>query len=806
MQINAPVDKKSMNQGMLKNNNQFKLGVLAKMIDSQHEEILLRKSSAQNLKTTVKDLQDLSNDVEAEVRKAATGNPNMPIEILLKLGKEFPDEVINNPIFMMMVLENPESRFIRLSIARSSTISAEACETFKKTGDYEILCAIGENPATPVNILEELIHHPPQLDEDDSSCDELFACIARNRNTPVELLIELYNYQSDYIKIGLAENPNTPVDFLHQFAIYRNPAVYRALLHNPNTSTSTLEILAEESQFDDIKIAVRNHPNMSRTVTQIADFIEGKPGVAVDVLEKLVHSKNTGTKILVAEHPRTSFSAFMKLIKDNDKNVRMSAVNNPLLPESVLEEFILKQLPQEYSEWGRYNSGNVWYSLTKTLVQQPDLNSELIGHLVDFLVEINYVQEPWLLAFLIDNQKILPDTLTKLVKYCVDDADKISRIIRNKNTPSEAIEIAIKKVSVSRNPNDFFIMKELLMHPNIPVEILVEFSDSQNRYFVNFSNSQEYIYKCICEGIAMNIKTPINILKKLAIHQDNDVKTAVGGNPNTPVSILSQLAADPCTRSNVATNINTPREILLKFIVDPELHIRMQIGKNNKAPSDILVTLANDHQARVREAVASNINIPVHTLQLLAQDSVKDVRNSLLDNPQLPDEILDLLVKDSSTHIKLSRYPSTSHDILMKLSESQDINVYLELVKRQDLSKEAIKNITELTFQKMDMKAWERRTHDQEKIIIFEIARHLNTPIEVLKSFAEVIIEIDKAYVLAIKGRPEFEILAKFEFWSSILPSLIENPNVSIDIIDKLVIHCSDPENKRMVIRKLRKM
>jgi hypothetical protein len=778
------------------------------MIDSQYEEILLRKLSAQDLKTTVEDLQSLSNDPEIEVRKAAAGNPNMPLEILLKLGKEFPDEVIENPIFAIQLLEDPNSRFVHLSIARSSTISAKACETLLKDDDYAILCAIGENPATPVNILEELVHNPPQLDEDDSSCDELFACIARNRNIPSKLLIELFNHRLDCINIGLAENPNTPIDCLDKLAIRRNPAVYRALLRNPNTPSSALEVLAEEIQLDDIKLAVKSHPNTSATVTQITDFIEGKPGTTVNILEKLANSKNTNTKALVAEHPRTSLSAFMKLLKDVDRNVRINAVNNPFLPEKALEQFIWHQLPQEYTEWGQYNSGSAWYDFHKTIAKHPNLNSELIEHFVAFLIGVNF-HDQFLLSLLVNNKKILPNTLTELVRYH-DESARMPEIVSNTNAPSEAIGIAIEKVSTSRNPNDFLIMQELLMHPNVPIETLVEFSDSKNRYYVNFSNSQEYLYKCICEAIATNIKTPINILKKLALHQSNDVKEAVGGNPNTPVSILFELAANPCTRYKVATNINTPHEILLKFVVDPELHIRMQVAKNNKAPSDILVTLANDHQAWVREAVASNVNTPIHTLQLLAQDSVEGVRNSLLDNQQLPNEILDILVKYPSTHIKLSRYPNTSNDVLIRLSESQDINVHLELVKRQDMSREVIQIITKMTFQKMNMKAWERRTHDQENNIIFEIARHINTPVEVLSSFSVEMIEIDNAYTLAIAGNPEFEILAKFEFWFSgrlsILKALIEHPKISIDILDQLAIRLTDSENKTMVTRKLRKM
>jgi Leucine rich repeat variant len=764
----------------------LKLGTLNKMIDSQYEEILLRKLSAQDLKTTVEDLQSLSNDPEIEVRKAAAGNPNMPLEILLKLGKEFPDEVIENPIFAIQLLEDPNSRFVHLSIARSSTISAKACETLLKDDDYAILCAIGENPATPVNVLEDLVHNPPQLDENDSSCDDLLACVARNRNTPVELLAELFNYHRDSINIGLAENLNIPIDYLEQLAIYRNPAVYRALLRNPNTPTSALEILAEENQLDDIKVAVKNHPNISKIVIQIADFIEGKPGVTVDTLEKLVGSKNTDTKLLVAEHPKASFLAFMILIKDIDKNVKINVISNQLLPEKVLEEFISTQLTQEYYEWGKDPSDSYsWYILMKNIVQHPNLSSESIRYFVDFLIKTKSI-EIWVLNQLIFNHRTLPSTLTQLVEYYSQNAEQISKIICNTNPPSEAIEIAIKNSLVLENPNSIFIMEDIFMHPNILIERLIEFSDSQDEY--------------ICRGIAMNIKTPINILKKLAIHQNIFVRTAVGRNPNTPVSILSQLAADPSTRFGVAININTPHEILLKFIIEPEIEIKIQVAKNKKTPSAILATLAIDPAMQVREAVASNANTPVHTLQLLAQDPIVDVRSSLSKNPQLPGEISDFLMKDPSNHVALSRCHGVSHDILIKLSESEDIDICFELVQRGDLPDKAIQIVTKLAFEKMNIGEY----YNKGGQIIFQVSKHPNTPAKVLNYFAGAIIETDKASVLA--GNYGSKLREEINFWSNVLENLIHNPNVSIDIIEKLVIHLSDSENKKMATRKLRKM
>jgi hypothetical protein len=78
-------------------------------------------------------LEKLSQDPDSEVRRAVAGNPNTPIEILENLGEQFPEAVTDNPIFNLLLLENPDGEFVRLSLARS-------CATFE-----DILYAIAFN-------------------------------------------------------------------------------------------------------------------------------------------------------------------------------------------------------------------------------------------------------------------------------------------------------------------------------------------------------------------------------------------------------------------------------------------------------------------------------------------------------------------------------------------------------------------------------------------------------------------------------------------------------------------------------------
>ncbi|NJM77608.1 MAG: hypothetical protein HC852_19835 [Acaryochloridaceae cyanobacterium RU_4_10] len=181
------------------------------MLDLNTAELSVRKAAAADAASPAELLTQLSHDSDSEVRQAVTDNPNTPTEVLLQLGKEFPDEVVANPIFNIMLLEDLENRFVRLSLARSSTIPESALLQLSDLDDEEILCAIAANSATPLSILEKLVHHPPQLYEEPESSDydRLFASVAKNPNTSVELLTELVEH-GGHVCYAIAENPKRP--------------------------------------------------------------------------------------------------------------------------------------------------------------------------------------------------------------------------------------------------------------------------------------------------------------------------------------------------------------------------------------------------------------------------------------------------------------------------------------------------------------------------------------------------------------------------------------------------------------------
>ncbi|WP_414514888.1 hypothetical protein [Nostoc sp. PCC 9305] len=51
-------------------------------------------------------LRELALSTDKITRQSVAGNPNTPSDVLLKLGAEFPSQLLDNPVFPLLLLEN----------------------------------------------------------------------------------------------------------------------------------------------------------------------------------------------------------------------------------------------------------------------------------------------------------------------------------------------------------------------------------------------------------------------------------------------------------------------------------------------------------------------------------------------------------------------------------------------------------------------------------------------------------------------------------------------------------------------------
>jgi hypothetical protein len=145
-------------------------------------------------------------------------------------------------------MENPESQSVRLSLARSSTTSpdtlAKLAEWLGKgailyNSDTEaILCALAQNPNTPISILERFAQHPPFIHPEDGvpymdrrgfgdPNSYLFVCVARNPNASELVLFQLarsssvnnypmFGRPSESLRCAITAHPKVSVMLLNK--------------------------------------------------------------------------------------------------------------------------------------------------------------------------------------------------------------------------------------------------------------------------------------------------------------------------------------------------------------------------------------------------------------------------------------------------------------------------------------------------------------------------------------------------------------------------------------------------------------
>ncbi len=81
---------------------------------------------ANNPNATPELLTELADREENLIRKNVATNPNTPTGVLWKLGEEFPEEVLENAVFPLLLLENPN---LLENIPYQTMVSFVQCST-----------------------------------------------------------------------------------------------------------------------------------------------------------------------------------------------------------------------------------------------------------------------------------------------------------------------------------------------------------------------------------------------------------------------------------------------------------------------------------------------------------------------------------------------------------------------------------------------------------------------------------------------------------------------------------------------------
>ncbi|PSF36010.1 hypothetical protein C7H19_14795 [Aphanothece hegewaldii CCALA 016] len=204
-----------------------------------------------------------------DILRVITNHPNTSFRRLLLLGSDFPQEMLDNPVFNLSLLENSAliniipyhtlqslwtleivPSFVKqailnhkencqiINIAKQPNLPLFILEVLIQHKCLQVRCEVAKNPDTPISILEILAQ-----DADVTVRSE----VAKNRYTPSNLLEILAHDINGGVRWNVAEHPNTPVRILKIFAYDAAENVRRAVANRFNTPVSVLEILAYDA-------------------------------------------------------------------------------------------------------------------------------------------------------------------------------------------------------------------------------------------------------------------------------------------------------------------------------------------------------------------------------------------------------------------------------------------------------------------------------------------------------------------------------------------------------------------------------
>jgi hypothetical protein len=209
---------------------------------------------AKNPSTPPELLRKLANSSHVTTRKNVTANPNTPIEVLLKLGVEFPKQLLDNPIFHLVLLENPtlvnEMPISTLmSLLKLEKVPVLLLEQAALNRVWEVQSAVAMNPQTPREVLEKLVENQ------NAQVAEVLLAVAMNPQTPREILEKLVENQNAQV----VEAARLHVNWAGEMTLSWDDQVSFLLLH-PKISH---RVMAENSHSIAWleRYAIAQHPN-----------------------------------------------------------------------------------------------------------------------------------------------------------------------------------------------------------------------------------------------------------------------------------------------------------------------------------------------------------------------------------------------------------------------------------------------------------------------------------------------------------------------------------------------------------------
>src|SRR3569832_911253 len=333
-----------------------------RLIELSKISTLLAQLVAKNSSAPSKLLRELSNSNDVITRQIVAANPNTPTDVLLNLGGEFPEQLLNNAIFSLLWLENPNllnemPRTTLLSILKHESVPVSFLEWAVNQLEAEVQLAVAMNAQASKTLLEQLVRSQ-YIQEQEAA--RLHINIAGEMTSGWhEAAIETFqatNFpaQDEYIKV-LARKGLIPEFVIKLLAKHKYKSIRALLAQIPDPPVHLLEPLAQDKDEDvHGNVAFNPTETSAHVLEQLVQtgnnlplgIIAFSPNIPIRLLEQLAQDKNKDVRWNVAFNPKTPAHVLEQLAQDKDNEVRRNVAKHRNTPVILSLELILKDHTQ----------------------------------------------------------------------------------------------------------------------------------------------------------------------------------------------------------------------------------------------------------------------------------------------------------------------------------------------------------------------------------------------------------------------------------------------------------------------------
>ena len=477
------------------------------------------------------------------------------------------------------------------------------------------------------------------------------------------------------------------------------------------------------------------------------------PKASAELLEKLSHSSDKGTRQAVAANPNTPPETYVRLGQQFPKEflanpaLDLLVMMNPALMDEVPESLLVRLLKQADCP----DSLLVWAAAhwPKKVQLAVAMNAGAPEQALQRLRESKHqaVREA---------VQIKPSTTSK-----PDLEQEFEQAVRDRLgslKPSELLEAwssgDIGLAQWSALPLTFRLAKAA--NDGFTSQGVVRGLRLDNRTHEIFREiCFSYLEDPVIRGVASSSDTPIPILEDLSntsifmLGEWSWTGRVVAGNPSTPLTILEKFANSDSPyhyqeRAAVAENPAAPENLIELLSKDSDYHVRGAVALNPSTSVSLLEVLAKDANESVRWGVDKNHRTPAVTLAALSKDAVRTVRVRVAENPFTPVEVLILLAEDSDSSVQIAVANNESVSEFLKVRLLQVLSNNSEQHVRREVAANPLTPVKNLETLSKDLDQWIRQN----------VAKNPNTPIAILEKLATDNISDVKIAVVANEKTP----------------------------------------------------